>query len=392
MPPKWRVLLSLRSARASAMRARRAHESQEVAQRSSLTQASQSQEERANCLAGKAAYRNAAATEKSRAIERLDRRRARQSRDAAATASARAAETPLRRSVRNATNAATTARSRTAETYDRRRTRQSRDAAATARNSEGPQTRANRLLRAATNMAAVRLSQTPIRLDGDIQRLAVAHNITYPSSSFWSFLSFNYDSGINLTTRDDINVGSMTFVCQLCNARKWAGEPAGLCCSYGKVRLPPLHEPPTPLRGLIAGFYLDSNHFLKTIRQYNSSFQMTSFGAQVVRKKGWMHTFKVQGQVYHSIGSLLPEETSTPKFLQLYFIADYNLPGETRIGISPQSGRVPRRDVILLFQAMLHEVNSYILSFKYVLQNSFFPFFIIVIDADKWPHDEHERL
>ncbi|CAE1295238.1 unnamed protein product [Acanthosepion pharaonis] len=137
---------------------------------------------------------------------------------------------------------------------------------------------------------------------------------------------------------------------------------------------------------LIAGSHSDSNHFLKTIRQYNNSFQMTSFGAQ-----GWIPTFKVQGQVYNRIGSLQAEETSTPKFLQLYFIADYNLQAETRIGILPPSGRVPRRDVILLLQAMLHEVNSYIRSFKYALENAPFPSFSIIIDADKRPHDEHER-
>ncbi|CAE1146829.1 unnamed protein product [Acanthosepion pharaonis] len=162
-------------------------------------------------------------------------------------------------------------------------------------------------------------------------------------------------------------------------------------CSSGKVRLPPLHEPPTPLRELIAGSHPDSNHFLKTIRQYNNNFQMTSFGAQVVQEEGWIPTFKIQGQVYHRIGFLLPEETFTPKFLQLYFIADYNLQAETRIGILPPSGRVPRRDVILLLQAMLHEVNSYIRSFKYALENAPFPSFSIVIDTDKWPRDEHER-
>ncbi|CAE1325026.1 unnamed protein product [Acanthosepion pharaonis] len=104
-----------------------------------------------------------------------------------------------------------------------------------------------------------------------------------------------------------------------------------------------------------------------------------------------MPTFKVQGQVYHRIGSLLHEETSTPKFLQLYFTADYNLQAETRIGILPPSGRVPRRDVILLLQSMLHKVNSYIRSFKYALENARFPSFSIVIDANTWPHDEHER-
>ncbi|CAE1281800.1 unnamed protein product [Acanthosepion pharaonis] len=69
----------------------------------------------------------------------------------------------------------------------------------------------------------------------------------------------------------------------------------------------------------------------------------------------------------------------------------YNLQAETRIGILPPSGRVPRREIILLLQAMLHEVNSYIRSFKYALENVPIPSFSIVIDAEKRLHDEHER-
>ncbi|CAE1169624.1 unnamed protein product [Acanthosepion pharaonis] len=103
-----------------------------------------------------------------------------------------------------------------------------------------------------------------------------------------------------------------------------------------------------------------------------------------------MPTFKLQEQVYQRIGSLLPEETSTPKFLQLYFIADYKLQAETRIGVLPPSGRIPRSDVILLLQAMIHEVNSYIRNFKYALKNAPFTSFI-VIEVDKPPHDDHER-
>ncbi|CAE1157731.1 unnamed protein product [Acanthosepion pharaonis] len=251
--------------------------------------------------------RNAAATAKSRAIEILDRRHTRQSRDTAATATARAAETLLLRSVRNARNAATNARSRAAEIFDHRRARQSRDAAATAKSRES-ETELQRATRSPAMLQRLLLLETPRahrQRQTDIQGLLqTLRAVTCPSSSFWFFLAFIYDPGINLITRDDINIGSMTCVCQFCNACKWAGEPAGLCCSSGKVRLPPLHEPPTPLRGLIAGSHPDSNHFLKTIKQYNNNFQMTSFGAQVVREESWMPTFKVQGQVYHRIGNL----------------------------------------------------------------------------------------
>ena len=35
-----------------------------------------------------------------------------------------------------------------------------------------------------------------------------------------------------------------------------------------------------------------------------------------------MPTFKVERQVYHVIGSLLPSSGQTPQFLQIYFISD----------------------------------------------------------------------
>ena len=49
---------------------------------------------------------------------------------------------------------------------------------------------------------------------------------------------------------------------------------------------------------------------------------MTSFGStREVRESGFMPTFKIQGQVYHRIGSLFPGNAE-PKFLQIYFMGD----------------------------------------------------------------------
>ncbi|CAE1282209.1 unnamed protein product [Acanthosepion pharaonis] len=121
---------------------------------------------------------------------------------------------------------------------------------------------------------------------------------------------------------------------------------------------------------------------------------MTSFGGNAFREVGWNPTFKVQGQVYHRIGSLLPETATDSAFLQIYFIADYNQQGDARIGIIPENDtgqhNHPRRDIIMCLQQMLHEINSYVRSFKYALENSTSDF-IIVIDADKRPQGEHER-
>ncbi|CAE1309266.1 unnamed protein product [Acanthosepion pharaonis] len=113
--------------------------------------------------------RNAAATATSRAIETLDRRRAHQSRDAAATESARAAVTQLRRSCRNARNTATTAMSKhlTAgapvnpgtllQQLGRGSCSGQHAMPATLQRRLLPKTRANRLSRAAINIAAVAL-------------------------------------------------------------------------------------------------------------------------------------------------------------------------------------------------------------------------------------------
>jgi len=49
---------------------------------------------------------------------------------------------------------------------------------------------------------------------------------------------------------------------------------------------------------------------------------MTSFGAKEIREGNFMPTFKIEGQIYHLIGSLLPTTGQSSKFLQIYFIYD----------------------------------------------------------------------
>ena len=53
---------------------------------------------------------------------------------------------------------------------------------------------------------------------------------------------------------------------------------------------------------------------------------MTSFGAtKTVHNedgRNFESTFKIQGQAYHQIGSLLPKPDADPKFLQIYLMGD----------------------------------------------------------------------
>ncbi|KAJ2941595.1 hypothetical protein O0L34_g14649 [Tuta absoluta] len=113
---------------------------------------------------------------------------------------------------------------------------------------------------------------------------------------------------------------------------------------------------------------------------------MTSFGAKQINEGGFMPTFKVQGQVYHLIGSLLP--TNEPKFLQIYFVENYDEQANIRMQ------HIPNLDSGLVtgLQRMLHRDNPYINSFKTALetvpqdQRNNYKF---VIHADKRPTTAH---
>lgn len=175
----------------------------------------------------------------------------------------------------------------------------------------------------------------------------------------YTCLAFRYSPAEDYSFNECVVIGAMTDVCSHCKALKFHGETPGMCCAAGKVRLPPLPEPPEPLRALLVGDSAESNHFLRNIRKYNSCFQMTSFGGEIVTHQ-FMPTFKVRGQVYHRAGSLLPLSDAQHKFLQLYFIANTKDELDSRCAISSEV----RRSIVAQLQDLLHERNNLVRLFK----------------------------
>ena len=61
--------------------------------------------------------------------------------------------------------------------------------------------------------------------------------------------------------------------------------------------------------------------FRANIRQYNSAFALTSLGVNIDREtvqgRG-IASFHIHGEVYHQMGSLLPQQGSHPVYAQLY--------------------------------------------------------------------------
>lgn len=77
--------------------------------------------------------------------------------------------------------------------------------------------------------------------------------------------AFRYDAEIDYGAEQCVAIGSLNIVCQHCKALKFPHETPGLCCAGGKVKLPPLEPPPEPLRSLLSGVGVISNHFLSNI-------------------------------------------------------------------------------------------------------------------------------
>ena len=77
-----------------------------------------------------------------------------------------------------------------------------------------------------------------------------------------------------------------------------------------------------------------------------------------------MPTFKIQGEVYHRIRSVQPQQGEQVNFLQIYFMGDYHTEAQTSCRVV--SGL--REDIVLALQEMLHRCNSYVQSFKTALE------------------------
>jgi len=73
---------------------------------------------------------------------------------------------------------------------------------------------------------------------------------------------------------------------------------------------------------------------------------MKSFGATEIKHGNFMPTFKIQGQLYHVVGSLLPGTNKEPTFLQIYFM-------ENRELVCPHAnGEISEKSVSMLHSQM----------------------------------------
>ena len=239
-------------------------------------------------------------------------------------------------------------------------------------------------LRVAQSRASESEEQRTVRVEAERLRATRSRRTVHVDLNLGAFqYNVNYDYSLH----PSVDIGKMDKVCGHCGARKFNNETPGMCCANGKVRLPTLHPPPEPLLSLLSGNSADSKHFLQNIRKYNSAFQMTSFGADKVFQDQYMPTFKIQGQIYHRVGSLLPVPDAEHKFLQIYFMGDDDVQVDQRCNAIPGT----KRHIISTLQTFLHQHNALIKLFKTSIDNLPADNYAIHIRADKTPVGQHAR-
>lgn len=173
-----------------------------------------------------------------------------------------------------------------------------------------------------------------------------------------------------------MDIGGPDKLCKKCGAHMWNEErnnknlkrqdpTFSLCCKNGQVELPKEPQPPEPLASLLSGGP-NSKHFKQNIRLYNCMFAMTSTGGKIdhsINKGRAPYCFKMLGQNYHLVGSLVPEDGSTPKFCQLY-IYDTENEVENRINALGGSTDNVDPDIVQSLLAMLDKNNQLVKAFR----------------------------
>lgn len=231
----------------------------------------------------------------------------------------------------------------------------------------------------------------------DQQRQQVHRALT--SDSFIR-LAFQYEPDVEYYTHSKVDIVTLEKECPHCHALKLKNEPVWMCSSSEEVQITEIETPPEPLHGLLIGTDPDSSLFLKSISTFNSCFQMTSFGAtEIVNNiaangQQFNSTFKIKGQVYHKVGSLLPMPNESHKFLQIYFMggedSERALANRVDACCDYHNLNSPfARRIISELDALLNEYNELLKLFKPHIPKLQSDNHAIVINPDRTPAGEH---
>jgi hypothetical protein len=141
------------------------------------------------------------------------------------------------------------------------------------------------------------------------------------------------------------------------------------CCSKGAVTLPTLGETPLELRKLLSETRQNENgkivftertaHFQPCIRVYNNAFAFTLAAYKVDRNVTnnniGTYVFRIQGKIHYQIGSLIPADSETPQFAQIYMYDNTYDQVQKRLAIHPEL----HQDILETITTAMQDRNLY---------------------------------
>ena len=164
------------------------------------------------------------------------------------------------------------------------------------------------------------------------------------------------------------SLGPMNVECNHCHALHFDSEKLsistrankgfGSCCLQGQIQLPAFRQPPRTLSDMLCGISPHSSSFKKNIRQYNAAFAFVSLGVKVdhaITNAPGPYCFRINGDLHHLSGSLLPENGQNESYAQIY-IHD----PAAQLDMRQRSNQNLNPVIMTNLQAMLHETNPYV--------------------------------
>ncbi|CAJ0645462.1 15473_t:CDS:2, partial [Entrophospora sp. SA101] len=123
------------------------------------------------------------------------------------------------------------------------------------------------------------------------------------------------------------------------------------CCVKGRVSLLLIKELPYPLNTLLTRTDPSARLFRKNIRLYNSALTFTSMGAKVdhsITGTSGIYSFRVHGEMYYSVDTILPDNEVHPQFAQIY-VYDTEHELQNRMNVMPNLDLVSTHYVVVPF-------------------------------------------
>ena len=166
-----------------------------------------------------------------------------------------------------------------------------------------------------------------------------------------------------------IEIGSLKQQnpCQFCDALLWPTETSQICCKQGSLYdknrpfespLQFLPDPPPQILHLI-----NTPSLARNLSQYNNALAMASIGGEFPENSA---TTRLQGKMYHSLGSLGPPAPGErPKFASIYF-HDPDHEEEHRMAHLSRTPLQP--EILRSLQDLLKQINSYLVSFRAAIE------------------------